>query len=56
MIKSLNMAIVAEGIENVEQLNRMKELNVDLIQGYYFSCPVEPKQFVKFMFEYNDRS
>lgn len=56
MIKSLNMAIVAEGIENVEQLNRMKELNVDLIQGYYFSCPVEPKQFVKFMFEHNDRS
>lgn len=50
MIKSLNMRIVAEGIENAEQLNRMKELDVDLIQGYYFSCPVDAKQFIKFMF------
>ncbi|MBQ2295082.1 MAG: EAL domain-containing protein, partial [Spirochaetales bacterium] len=54
MIKSLNMKIVAEGIENKEQFDKMKELGVDFIQGYYFSRPVNPKNFVKFMFEYKD--
>ena len=56
MIKSLNMKIVAEGIENKEQFDKMKELGVDFIQGYYFSRPVNPKNFVKFMFEYKDYS
>lgn len=54
MIKNLNMKIVAEGIENKEQFNKMKELGVDLVQGYYFSRPVDSKDFVKFMFEYKD--
>jgi EAL domain-containing protein (putative c-di-GMP-specific phosphodiesterase class I) len=50
------MKIVAEGIENKEQFDKMKELGVDFIQGYYFSRPVNPKNFVKFMFEYKDYS
>lgn len=55
MIKHLNMQIVAEGIENQEQLEKMKELDVDFVQGYYFSRPVDSKNFVKFMFEYKER-
>jgi EAL domain-containing protein (putative c-di-GMP-specific phosphodiesterase class I) len=55
MIKHLNMQIVAEGIENQEQLEKMKELDVDFVQGYYFSRPVDSKNFIKFMFEYKER-
>lgn len=34
--KSLNLDIVAEGIENTEQLAFFKELDVQTIQGHYF--------------------
>lgn len=34
---SLNMQVVAEGIETVGQLNRLRALNCDQGQGYYFS-------------------
>ncbi len=55
MIKHLNMQIVAEGIENQEQFNKMKELGVDFVQGYHFSRPVDSKNFIKFMFEYKEQ-
>ena len=34
---------------------KMKELDVDFVQGYYFSRPVDSKNFIKFMFEYKER-
>lgn len=36
---SLNMDVVAEGVETEEQFNRLYKLNCDSIQGYYFSKP-----------------
>ena len=38
---SLNLHIVAEGIEEVEQFSTLAELNVDKVQGYLFSKPLE---------------
>ena len=32
--------VVAEGVETVEQLMLLKEMNCMQIQGYYFSRPV----------------
>lgn len=40
MIKNMDLEIVAEGVENEYQLDRLKELEVDTIQGYYFSKPL----------------
>jgi len=37
---ALNLAVVAEGVENAEQLLFLSDLNCDQIQGYLFSPPV----------------
>jgi diguanylate cyclase (GGDEF)-like protein/PAS domain S-box-containing protein len=46
MAKSLNMTTVAEGVETGAQLKFMKENHCDEIQGYFFSPPVPPDQFL----------
>lgn len=45
MAANLNMKVVAEGIENIDQLNLLKDLNCDYIQGYYISRPVHCNEF-----------
>ncbi|WP_330654133.1 sensor domain-containing protein [Caproiciproducens sp. MSJ-32] len=37
----LNLIVVAEGVETKEQYDYLKSINCDLIQGYYFSKPLE---------------
>lgn len=37
---AMNVEVVAEGVENEEQLNYLKEIGCDYIQGYYFSKPL----------------
>lgn len=38
---SLNLCVVAEGIELIDQVNKLKIGRCDYIQGYYFSRPIE---------------
>jgi predicted signal transduction protein with EAL and GGDEF domain len=38
---NLGMKVIAEGVENEEQLNILKSLRCDLAQGYLFSRPVD---------------
>lgn len=40
MAKALRLQIVAEGVENKDQLEILRELGCDHAQGYYFSRPV----------------
>jgi len=42
---SLNISVVAEGVETEEQLLLLKKLGCELVQGYYFSRPLHPKDF-----------
>lgn len=44
MARSLNLRTIAEGIETREQLDILRNLNCDLIQGYYHSQPVPPDE------------
>ena len=37
----LNILVVAEGVETKEQLEYLKKSSCDIIQGYYFSRPIE---------------
>ncbi len=48
MAKSLNLAVVAEGIETADQLAFLKALNCDTIQGFYFARPLPPSDFLKY--------
>ncbi|HKM04361.1 MAG TPA: EAL domain-containing protein [Lachnospiraceae bacterium] len=38
------MEIVAEGVESQEQINILKDLECDIIQGYYYSKPLLPNE------------
>ena len=46
--KFLGVPAVAEGVENESQLNQLKSMGCDIIQGYYFSKPVPPEEFSQF--------
>jgi diguanylate cyclase (GGDEF)-like protein/PAS domain S-box-containing protein len=45
LAQSLNMTVIAEGVETDEQLQALKLQDCQLIQGFYFSPPVPPDQF-----------
>ena len=43
----LGIDVVAEGVEEKEQVDYLKNILCDIIQGYYFSKPREFKDIVK---------
>lgn len=43
---SLNIQVVAEGVENTNQLNILKKQKCDIIQGFIFSEPLHPPALV----------
>jgi len=43
--KHFNMKVVAEGVEDEEQLNFLKSQGCDIAQGYYISKPLSPEQY-----------
>ncbi len=45
MAKALNLNIIAEGVEKKEQFEYLKRQNCDMIQGYYFSKPLDANEF-----------
>jgi len=49
MGKNLKLSVVAEGVETAEELDFLQSRNCDEAQGYYFSRPVPPQQFVKLL-------
>ena len=48
---SLNLEVVAEGVEEVEQLNYLREKGCDFIQGYLYSKPLPADTFVTWVTE-----
>ena len=45
----LDVPMIAEGVESSEQMERLRDLRCDIVQGYYFSRPVPPEEFEKFI-------
>ena len=45
----LNVPAVAEGVEEASQVEKLKEMGCELIQGYYFSKPVPAEEFNRFI-------
>ena len=45
LAKSLNMRVVAEGVEKKEQVDFLAEQGCDMIQGFYFAKPMPVAEF-----------
>ena len=45
LAKLLSAKCIAEGVENEEQLKLLKEMGVEIIQGFYFSKPIPTEEF-----------
>jgi len=46
LARSLQLNITAEGVENIEQLNYLRNQGCDEVQGYYFSRPLPSNRVV----------
>ncbi len=47
LAKNLGMDVIAECVETYEQLELLKELGCEYVQGYYFSKPVEASEAIR---------
>ena len=47
MLSGIGVEVVAEGVETKEQATFVKDLNCDVIQGYYFDKPMPAAEFIK---------
>ncbi|MBQ6233695.1 MAG: EAL domain-containing protein [Clostridia bacterium] len=45
----LNVPVIAEGVETEEQLNALRAMGCEIVQGYYFSRPVPAVEFERFL-------
>lgn len=51
--RSLNMKVVAEGVENEKQVNFLNSLHCNQVQGYYYSKPLRADELLQFINEKN---
>ncbi len=47
LAKSLDVPVIAEGVETVEQVDFLVEMGCDFFQGYYFARPVSLEEYEK---------
>jgi diguanylate cyclase (GGDEF)-like protein len=49
---SLGLKTVAEGVETKEHVQMLQEMGCDILQGYYYSKPIDKNTFKQFLQEY----
>lgn len=49
MAKQLDMAVISEGIETETQMEFLKEIRCDMVQGYFYARPMPIEKFESFM-------
>lgn len=49
MAHRLKMKVVAEGVEQAQQVDILRKMNCDIIQGYYYSKPLPINELLEFM-------
>lgn len=52
LAKWMNLLIVAEGVESKEQLENLRELKCNIIQGYYFAKPMQERELERMLEEW----
>lgn len=56
LAKKLNLNVVAEGVETVEQLNALVELQCEEVQGFIYSRPLSPENLQTYMLECEEKN
>lgn len=54
--KNLGMCVVAEGVENEEELTLVRDVGCDMCQGYYFSRPISEEALVELVNSHGESS
>ena len=54
MVRDMGIRVVAVGVENLITRRRLIELNCMYQQGYYYSKPLEKREFVRFVLGITD--
>ena len=49
MFKQMNREVLVEGVETAEQAALLANLDVDYLQGYFFSRPIPEDEVIKFI-------
>jgi EAL domain-containing protein (putative c-di-GMP-specific phosphodiesterase class I) len=52
---TLDLNVVCEGVELKSQIDLLKNIGCDRIQGYYISKPLNKKDFNKFLIDFNKK-
>ena len=47
LFRNMGYSVIAEGVEHEEELELLKEWNINLIQGYFFSKPLNEKDTLR---------
>ena len=55
IIHKMNMSVVVEGIESGEQNEVMKNMEVEYIQGFFYSKPIPEEEFLEFIIQNNKK-
>ncbi|MGK7940614.1 MAG: EAL domain-containing protein [Crocosphaera sp.] len=51
--RGFNMRVIAEGVENQEQLNLLRQLQCEEMQGYFFSHPLSPEDIINYLLNFD---
>ncbi|MBL4801386.1 MAG: EAL domain-containing protein [Emcibacter sp.] len=52
---SLGLSVVAEGVETIEQAQILRQKGCDVLQGYFFSRPIPPEDFEKWVINHTEK-
>lgn len=53
LAKWMDYAVVAEGIETEEQIQMLRNMDCNYVQGYYYAQPMPPDEFEEYMLKHN---
>jgi len=51
---SLEVSTIAEGVETAEQMFALKAMGCDVAQGFYFSRPIPPGEYERYLIEWKE--